>query len=242
MGSKEKILKAALRVFLEKGYDRTTVNDVAKESKFTKGGLYHHFRNKEHLFVETINFLFNEFERWETEIYTKSLSFKEILRIYFLSLCEVINFIKQVAETDKLEEYNFYELLTIEPNLPDVQIDPVEHPSCYLMTGGTTGVPKACVLTHYNLLALIQQVSGRFGDKHPNIHVKAFESDMKRDEEDGESKKEMSKEETIRTRRAMATAMDKDYETMAKLYNGPAYKKYNYHIKLEEAYKKLTNG
>ena len=111
MGSKENILKAALRVFLEKGYERTTVNDVAKESKFTKGGLYHHFQNKERLFVETINFLFNEFERWEAEIYTKSLSFKEILRIYFLSLGEVINFIKQVAETDKLEESNFYELM-----------------------------------------------------------------------------------------------------------------------------------
>lgn len=111
MGSKENILKAALRVFLEKGYDTASINDVTKESKFTKGGLYHHFQNKEHLFIETISFLFDEFERWETEIYTKSLSFKEILRIYFLSLGEVINFIKQVAETDKLEESNFYNLM-----------------------------------------------------------------------------------------------------------------------------------
>ena len=111
MGSKENILKAALRVFLKKGYYAASINDVAKESKFTKGGLYHHFQNKERLFVETINFLFNEFERWETEIYTKSLSFKEILRIYFSSFGEVINFIKQVAETDKLEESNFYNLM-----------------------------------------------------------------------------------------------------------------------------------
>ncbi|MCD4797067.1 MAG: TetR/AcrR family transcriptional regulator, partial [Candidatus Cloacimonetes bacterium] len=111
MGSKENILKAALRVFLENGYDAASINDVAKESKFTKGGLYHHFSNKEHLFIETISFLFIEFERWEAEIYTKSLSFKEILRIYFLSLGEVINFIKQVAETDKVEESNFYNLM-----------------------------------------------------------------------------------------------------------------------------------
>jgi AcrR family transcriptional regulator len=46
MDSKEKILKAALRVFLEKGYDAASINDVAQESKFTKGGLYHHFPNK----------------------------------------------------------------------------------------------------------------------------------------------------------------------------------------------------
>ena len=111
MGSKENILKAALRIFLEKGYDAASINDVSRESNFTKGGLYHHFPNKEHLFIETISFLFDEFERWETEIYTKSLSFKEILRIYFLSLGEVTNFIKQVAETDKLEESNFYNLM-----------------------------------------------------------------------------------------------------------------------------------
>lgn len=111
MDSKEKILKAALRVFLEKGYDAASINDVVRESKFTKGGIYHHFQNKERLFIETINFLFDEFEKWENEIYTKSLSLEEIIRIYFTSLSEVINFIKQVAETDKLEECNFYELM-----------------------------------------------------------------------------------------------------------------------------------
>ncbi len=111
MGSKENILKAALRIFLEKGYNAASINDVAKESNFTKGGLYHHFQNKEHLFIETINFLFDEFERWENEIYSQEMSFKEILKIYFASMSEVINFIKEVAETDKLQEFNFYILM-----------------------------------------------------------------------------------------------------------------------------------
>ena len=111
MGSKENILKAALRVFLEKGYDAASINDVAQESKFTKGGLYHHFPNKEHLFIETISFLFDEFEKWENEIYTPEMSLKEILKIYFASMSEVINFIKEVAETDKLQEFNFYILM-----------------------------------------------------------------------------------------------------------------------------------
>ena len=111
MDSKEKILKAALRVFLEKGYDAASINDVAKESKFTKGGLYHHFPNKEHLFIETINFLFGKFERWENKIYLPEMCLKEILQIYFESMSEVINFIKEVAETDKLQESNFYLLM-----------------------------------------------------------------------------------------------------------------------------------
>lgn len=111
MGSKENILKAALRVFLEKGYDAASINDVVRESRFTKGGIYHHFPNKEHLFVETINFLFNEFNKWENEIYSSEMSLKEILQIYFESMSEMINFIKEVAETDKLQESNFYNLM-----------------------------------------------------------------------------------------------------------------------------------
>ena len=65
--------------------------------------------------------------------------------------------------------YSFYELLTTEIKLPDVEIDPVEHPSTYLMTGGTTGVPKACVLTHYNLVSLVKQAIIMFGGEDPDL-------------------------------------------------------------------------
>ena len=59
--------------------------------------------------------------------------------------------------------YNFYELLTTEPNLPDVNINPDEVSATYLMTGGTTGVPKACVLTHFNLTSLTKPAMLKFG-------------------------------------------------------------------------------
>ncbi|GAB4329581.1 MAG: long-chain fatty acid--CoA ligase [Promethearchaeota archaeon] len=39
-----------------------------------------------------------------------------------------------------------------EPREIEVDIDPWEDPACYLMTGGTTGLPKAAVLTHANLI------------------------------------------------------------------------------------------
>jgi len=53
----------------------------------------------------------------------------------------------------------FKELLATEPRLPAVKIDPKEHPAAYLMTGGTTGVPKAAVLTHFNLVSNATQCS-----------------------------------------------------------------------------------
>ncbi len=67
--------------------------------------------------------------------------------------------------------YNFYELLTSEPKLPNVNINPDEVSATYLMTGGTTGVPKACVLTHFNLTSLMKPAMLKFGGGDPGTSV-----------------------------------------------------------------------
>ncbi|MHA1731487.1 MAG: AMP-binding protein [Promethearchaeota archaeon] len=51
----------------------------------------------------------------------------------------------------------FKDLLKTPPNLPEVEIDPVVDQATYIMTGGTTGVPKAAVLTHYNAVCNAKQ-------------------------------------------------------------------------------------
>ena len=46
----EKILDAAQRLFLEKGYDNTTIQDIVDElGGLTKGAVYHHFKSKEEI-------------------------------------------------------------------------------------------------------------------------------------------------------------------------------------------------
>ena len=46
----EKILTAAKRLFLEKGYDNTTIQDIVDElGGLTKGAVYHHFKSKEEI-------------------------------------------------------------------------------------------------------------------------------------------------------------------------------------------------
>ncbi|MFX1510005.1 MAG: long-chain fatty acid--CoA ligase [Promethearchaeota archaeon] len=44
-------------------------------------------------------------------------------------------------------------LESAEPKAPKVSIKPKETPAVLLYTGGTTGVPKGAILTHYNLVA-----------------------------------------------------------------------------------------
>ena len=43
------IVDSAQRLFLSRGYERTTVNDVIGATGLSKGALYHHFRSKEEL-------------------------------------------------------------------------------------------------------------------------------------------------------------------------------------------------
>ena len=48
-GRVEEACEAALKLFLERGYDNTPMSLIAKELGLTKAGVYHHFESKEHL-------------------------------------------------------------------------------------------------------------------------------------------------------------------------------------------------
>jgi AcrR family transcriptional regulator len=46
---RQEILRAAARLFQQRGYDATSMNDVAAALKLSKGGLYHHFQSKDEI-------------------------------------------------------------------------------------------------------------------------------------------------------------------------------------------------
>ena len=53
--SRQEILRAAARLFQLRGYDATSMNDVAAALKLSKGGLYHHFQSKDEILFEIMN-------------------------------------------------------------------------------------------------------------------------------------------------------------------------------------------
>src|SRR2546423_11732428 len=52
---RQEILRAAARLFQQRGYDATSMNDVAASLKLSKGGLYHHFQSKDEILFEIMN-------------------------------------------------------------------------------------------------------------------------------------------------------------------------------------------
>ena len=49
--SKEKIIKAAIRNFAAKGYDGTSMDEIARAARLTKPMIYYHFKNKKDLYL-----------------------------------------------------------------------------------------------------------------------------------------------------------------------------------------------
>src|ERR1051325_10530105 len=52
MSVRDKVVRAAVRLFAEKGFEATTVREIVEEAGVTKGGLYHYFESKDDLLFE----------------------------------------------------------------------------------------------------------------------------------------------------------------------------------------------
>lgn len=59
-GRKGELVKLALDLFLDKGYESTTITDLQKQFQLTKGGMYHYFASKEDILDEVINYGLSE--------------------------------------------------------------------------------------------------------------------------------------------------------------------------------------
>lgn len=72
--TRQAILDSALQTFYEKGFSRTTFDEIAKRINLTKGAVYWHFRNKTDLISALIKQKISEQDRNYPETMSESLS------------------------------------------------------------------------------------------------------------------------------------------------------------------------
>jgi AcrR family transcriptional regulator len=51
---REQLLTSARKLFVKNGYRGTTIDEIAKKAKLTKGAVYFHFKSKEDIFLELV--------------------------------------------------------------------------------------------------------------------------------------------------------------------------------------------
>jgi AcrR family transcriptional regulator len=110
--TRKRIILAALRVFLARGYDGASVNEIARSAKVTKGALYHHFDGKGHLFRETLRFTMGEMQKWSLEHFKRCRSSRSLLRTLFGSLGAMRDTFSRIVVGGRgRSRYTFLEIL-----------------------------------------------------------------------------------------------------------------------------------
>jgi len=79
----EKLFKASLKVFGNKGFEATTLTEIASEAGITRSSINYHFGNKMELWKQTIDYLTNQFinEFHSNEKYHKDLDDISLLKV-----------------------------------------------------------------------------------------------------------------------------------------------------------------
>ncbi len=87
--TRESVLLAALDLFSEKGYSRTTFSDIAKRIGKTRGAVYWHFNSKQALLSELIEYL-HEYEARVVGVERRAVSTIEEMRSVFVDYARTI--------------------------------------------------------------------------------------------------------------------------------------------------------
>ena len=112
METKQRIIETALKLFLQKGYDRASLKEIAREAGVTKGGIYHYFESKEHLFRGVLSSITAEMARWSTSQFSSVRSAKDFLQALFGSLKAMREaFAGIVGQDAEPHPYSFLEIL-----------------------------------------------------------------------------------------------------------------------------------
>ena len=83
--TKERIMRASFKLFLENGYENTQIRQIAEESQAVTGSVYHFFRNKEDILRALIRPIFTK----QIEICQNAVSDEESPLMQYLISCGV---------------------------------------------------------------------------------------------------------------------------------------------------------
>lgn len=92
--SREHMLLVALRLFAQKGYEATSIFDIAQELQITKGAIYKHFKNKQDILDAIISKMEENDQRFAEQFIMPIhvLSLEELEAYQKVTMKQVIDF------------------------------------------------------------------------------------------------------------------------------------------------------
>lgn len=96
---KNELIMIAEKLFVEKGYEETSVDDILKVSGLSKGGFYHYFKSKDEVLTESINNIIDKLlEQLEPIVDDKNLNALQKLKLFLKMKSEFQNSNREYAK------------------------------------------------------------------------------------------------------------------------------------------------
>lgn len=95
--TRQKILDAALLLFVEKGYDKATMRQIAAQADMAPGSIYHHFPTKEHIVQAFYDVLHEEHAQACVDILRRETRLEQRLRAVVCKKIELAEPLKKVS-------------------------------------------------------------------------------------------------------------------------------------------------
>ncbi len=102
---REELMRAALKLFTQRGYTATTVRELVKEAGVTKPALYYYFKSKEGLFLELMRTHFGRLEA-VVDVYRKGEG--SVRKRLTAMLDEGFNYVRQDRDFIRLMHAVYY--------------------------------------------------------------------------------------------------------------------------------------
>lgn len=143
---KNEITSSALKIFCEKGYAYTTVNDIVKKAKCSHGLFYHYFKSKKDIFEEVHRSKNDDFNVFITALFNKDGKYTDKLR-------ELTEYTFNNIKKDEIFAYRYYFFIS----------------TVFLKAESNEKPPKGKEPPHVKMNAFFQEgiKSGEFKNKYP---------------------------------------------------------------------------
>lgn len=116
---RQEILQAALICFVRKGYDATTMDEIAAELPFSKGLLYYYFKSKRELFLALLqDWVASTIQAWETILSSEDDSITRLRKTSAFAIQAVVASIELTRV-----EMEFWGHLGREPDVTEAFLD-----------------------------------------------------------------------------------------------------------------------
>ena len=90
LSSKENILSTAIVLFAQKGYSGLSMRQLAQAVDMSVAAIYHHFPDKNSLYLESVRFAFSDKEQVFAQVWESDCSAEEKLGGFIRSLIDVL--------------------------------------------------------------------------------------------------------------------------------------------------------